>query len=228
MWKRTFDKIVCCASVAVLAALLFTIIVPLIFAQLEVDGIKEEVVIDGKDAPSYDIWQSNIYGHGGNSKPEIHYDVYIFDVQNPMESLNGSKPIVVERGPYAFHEYYNKFDISWSDGGNVVSYRSQRFYVFDEARTGPGLSLSDRVTIPYGTVIGFEYLLQTIPEETQEMIDYQVDSKLNEKLAEIEAAIDKKEQDVIDNPLMPDDMKNQTLAELEALRQLVEVVVQVL
>jgi hypothetical protein len=68
LWKRTFDKIVCCASALVLSSLLFAIIVPLVFHQLEVDGIKEEVVVDGKDAPAYDIWQSG-------DKPEIHYDV---------------------------------------------------------------------------------------------------------------------------------------------------------
>lgn len=221
-WKRTFDKIVCCASVMVLLSLLFAIVVPLVFHKLEVDGIKEEVVIDGKDAPAYDIWQSNLYGHG--DKPEIHYDVYIFDLQNPQATLNGSKPIVTERGPYAFHEYYNKFDISWSDGGNIVSYRSQRFYVFDAARTGAGLSLDDRVTIPYGTVIGFEFLLQEIPEETEQMLDAKLEEVVNGKLAQIEAGIDQKEQEVINDPTINDKVKNATLAELEKMRLLVEVV----
>ena len=50
--------------------------------------------------------QSNYYGSG--DKTAISYKIYIFDVQNVAELLNGSRPVVVEQGPYAFHEYFNK------------------------------------------------------------------------------------------------------------------------
>lgn len=70
---------------------------------------------------------------------------------------------MIEKGPYAYDEYYNKFDIEWSDGGDVVTYNTQRFYVFNAERTAPGLSENDNLTLPYATVIGFQYLLSTIP-----------------------------------------------------------------
>lgn len=93
----------------------------------------------------------------------ISYDVYYFDIQNPEEILQGEKPVVTQVGPYAFKEYFNKFDISWTDDGDTVTYNTQRYYVFDEERTTSGLTLSDKITLPYPSVIGFEYLISEIP-----------------------------------------------------------------
>ncbi|CAF5035783.1 unnamed protein product, partial [Rotaria sp. Silwood1] len=28
--------------------------------------------------------------------------VYVFDLQNPVEFLNGAKPILIERGPFVY------------------------------------------------------------------------------------------------------------------------------
>ena len=99
-----------------------------------------------------------------NQDLAVTYDLYYFDIQNPAEVLQGAKPVVTEVGPYAFREYFNKFDISWSDAGDTVTYNTQRYYVFDPERTDPGLSLQDKITLPYPTVIGFQYLINQIPE----------------------------------------------------------------
>lgn len=219
MWKNRFDSILAFLAFLVLTSLLIGLIIPIVFYRLEVVGIHDSVVIDSKDATSYDIWQSNFYGSG--KKPVIHYDIYIFDLQNPEESLNGSKPIVVEKGPYAFHEYYNKFDIYWKDDGNVVHYKSQRFYVFDAARTGPGLHPDDVVTIPYATVIGFNYLLSTIPAEQQAMLDYVIETQINTKVVEINAQIDAQEEAITNNPNLTQPQKQAQIRQLEAARQLV-------
>jgi len=221
-WKTRFDAMTCCASAMLLISLLVAVIAPLVLHKLVDDGIADAVVIDNRHASSYDIWQSNYYGHG--DKPVINYDVYLFDVQNPHETLNGSKPIVVEKGPYAFFEYYNKFDITWHDDGDVVSYYTQKFYVFNEERTGPGLHLDDQITIPYATVVGFEYLLGTIPASTEEALDQYLEDNVHEIVEGIEETIDQLEQDVIDDPFMDEETKNATLAELELKRALVEAV----
>jgi hypothetical protein len=201
--------------------LLMGIIIPLIFDTLEIAGIRESVVIDGKDAASYDIWQSNFYGHG--DKPVVNYDVYIFDLQNPDDTLNGSKPIVVERGPYAFRSYYNKFDISWSKSGDTVTYSSQKFYVFNPDRTAPGLRLDDEITIPYATAISFETLLSSIPADKQQMLDGVVEGKLNTLVIGIEMQIDAKEAE-INNSTMTQEEKDAALTQLEELRGLLLVV----
>lgn len=110
------------------------IITPLILDQVITLGIRDSVVIDSTSATNYDVWQSNFFGSG--DKSEVHYDVYLFDLQNHDAALSGSKPVVVERGPYAFKKYWNKFDISWSDGGDTVTYTNQVFFQFNPERSG--------------------------------------------------------------------------------------------
>jgi hypothetical protein len=219
IWKNRFDSILSFLAGLMILSLFVGLIIPLVFYRLEVAGIHDSVVISSKDSTSYDIWQSNYYGSG--TKPIIHYDVYIFDLQNPIDALNGSQPVVVEKGPYAFREYYNKFDIYWKDDGNIVHYKSQRFYVFDETRTGPGLQPTDVVTIPYATVVGFNYLLSTIPVESQELLDSLLESKINSKVAEINAQIDAQEAAVNNNPNLTQAQKQAQIRQLEAARQLV-------
>jgi hypothetical protein len=102
---------------------------------------------------------------------QIHYNLYYFDIQNPDDILIGAKPIVAEIGPFAYNEYYYKFDIEWSDGGDTVTYYNQRFYTFDQSRTGPGLTEFTEVTIPYSTVSGFQYILAQVPVAVEDLVD---------------------------------------------------------
>jgi hypothetical protein len=117
-WRSRFHCAVNCAFVFIVITLLFAVIIPPVIVQLEYWGIADEVVIDSRNAPNYDTWQSNFYGKG--KKKLINYDLYIFNVANPMEALNGSKPTLVQMGPYAFYQYYNKFDIKWTHDGDRV------------------------------------------------------------------------------------------------------------
>ena len=89
---------------------------PLVLCSILDSGIRYQVVIDGTSSPSFDIWQTNNYGDG--AKNQITYNIYFFHTQNPEEIVRGERPIVVELGPYAFNEYFYKFDISWSDNGD--------------------------------------------------------------------------------------------------------------
>ena len=82
-------------------------------------------------------------------------------------SYNAAKPVVTEVGPYTFIEYYNKFGIKWYDDGNLVEFTTQTYYIFDESLSNPGLTLNDKITLPYLPAIGFEYLLSSIPMEYQ-------------------------------------------------------------
>ena len=88
--------------------------------------------------------------------------MYYFTVQNPSEILQGAKPIVTQVGPYAYNEFYVKFNISWSDNGDTVTYNTQKYYLFDNNRTGPGLSEQDTLLLPYPTAITFQNLLNGV------------------------------------------------------------------
>lgn len=221
-FKSKFHRIVWISMLLILLCLLFALIVPLIFYTLEIAGIHDEIVIDSEQAPSYNLWQSNFYGHG--EKRDIFYDVYIFDVQNPVSALRGERPILVQRGPYAFMNYFNKFDIKWSHDGDTVQYRLQTFYIFNSERSGPGLQPTDNVTLGYPSALGFEYLLQQIPISAQELLDAALTSKINEKLDAIDEIIQIRIQAVIDNPFMDPVTKNETLTKLYHLDTLINVI----
>lgn len=65
-------------------------------------------------------------------------------------------------GPYAYNEFYIKFNISWSDNGDTVTYNTQKYYLFDSERTGPGLSENDKLLLAYPTAITLQYALNGI------------------------------------------------------------------
>lgn len=85
-------------------------------------------------------------------------------------TYNASRPVVSEVGPYTFSEYYNKFDISWTDDGDTVTYNNQKFYIWDPENSNPGVTLDDKIMLPYLPAVGFEYLLGKIPPSAQAAI----------------------------------------------------------
>jgi len=158
-------------------AFLFAALAPLLLAKLLNDGINEAVVIDSPTAPSYQAWEKNIEGPGSEMGP-ISYDLFFFDVQNPQQILQGGKPIVVERGPYSYREYYRKFDVKFSEGGDVVSYNKQTYYVFDAENSVPGASENDTFTLINPVAVSLQYLLSTIPVNASVLLDAFLQSKL--------------------------------------------------
>ena len=222
-WKSPFDRTLCGLSCCIVFLIVLGTMAPLLVNSLVYSGIRDAVIIDSVDAASYDVWQSNFFGDA-DEPPVINYDVYLFDLQNEHLALNGSRPIVTERGPYAFLEYYNKFDISWTDDGDTVTFSSQKFFVFNPSRTGAGLSLDDEIKIAYPTAIGFQFLFAEIPEELDIALDAYLEDAIDSKLLAIEEAIETEEERIKNNPLLSDEAKNASLAKLEMLDDLVEVV----
>lgn len=101
---------------------------------------------------------------------KLKYNLYYFQVQNMAETLQGQRPKLMQVGPYAYDEYYVKFDIVFSDHGDTVSYNTQKYYIFNQDETGPGLTENDQITLPYAVVIGFEYLLQQVPVAASDLL----------------------------------------------------------
>jgi hypothetical protein len=121
------------------------------------DEINTQVVIDSTSAPNYDAWQTNAHGTGADvsirfqfpypsrynltrtvvlcslsQHIQIKYNLYYFEVQNMEEAISGGRPKLMQVGPYAYKEYYVKFDITWTDDGDTVTYGSQRYYIYDQ------------------------------------------------------------------------------------------------
>jgi len=84
--------------------------------------------------------------------PKLQTSVYIFDVENAKEVLNGGKAKLVEKGPYVYDEYHHKKNVIWNPNG-TVSYENVREYHFNP-RKSKG-SLDDKLTIvnaPAGSI----------------------------------------------------------------------------
>lgn len=131
-------------------------------------------MVDSVDAPNYPMWQTNANGVGFD-KAKITMDLYYFEVQNPQEVLfSKAKPLVSEIGPYSYDEYYNKFDIEWLEDGDSVRYYTQKYYVYNSEKSGPGLTENDTILMPYPTVAGFKYILDAIPPQVNEFVDQEL------------------------------------------------------
>ena len=189
------DSTLCCLVSGALICMFAAIIVPIVLNVLLDLEINEQVVIDGTDAPNYAAWQSNIPQSPGDAPPlSINYKLYYFDTQNPQEVTQGAKPIVVQKGPYAFHEWYNKFDVKFTDNGDTVMYRNQKYYTFNPDGTAPGLSLDDKLTLPYPTFIAFAYLFNELNETTyvkghftaEQLLYHYIEAKIDKLIAQVE------------------------------------------
>jgi hypothetical protein len=110
---------------------------------------------------------------------KLKYNLYYFEVQNMAEALSGQRPKLVQIGPYAYDEYYVKFDISWTDDGDTVSFNTQKYYVYNQEETGPGLLQTDEITIPYAVVVGFEELLAGLPVGANELLEAALEVSLH-------------------------------------------------
>jgi len=170
-------RTICCMHITVFTLLLVTVLMPIMLYAIADSGINTLVVEDSSDAPSYDSWRTNIDGDGADI--DIHYDLYLFDIQNPETSLQGEKMAVVEKGPYSFDKYYRKFDISWSQHGEHVTYTTQNIFFFNEARSGAGLTLEDSLTMVYPTVASFDFALRgfPVPADFADVLSYELIQK---------------------------------------------------
>jgi hypothetical protein len=178
------QRTICCTFVLMVTALLIAVIGPLTLNAIVDAEINSQVVIDSTDAPNYDAWRTNV-----DSENDIDYLLYFFDTQNPGEVLKGAKPAVIEKGPYAFSEYFNKFDITWTDDGDTVQYSSQKYYIFNPEKTGPGLQQSDEITMLWPTVLAFQSLLKTVTPSDNELLDQAIQLKLRQKVASIDSQL---------------------------------------
>lgn len=105
-------------------------------------GLRNAVILNGPNANGYANWQDN-------EKNPLVMELFIFDVANPLEILNGADAILIERGPYVYHERRVNFNESWSDNGGILNYRQYSSYTFipelsvesDEARLVTSLNV---------------------------------------------------------------------------------------
>lgn len=78
----------------------------------------------------------------------VTFKVYLFNVTNPYEVMNGGKPRVQEIGPYVFDEYKTKFGLEDNEEEDTVEYDMKNTWVFRPDLTGD-LTGDEVITIPH-------------------------------------------------------------------------------
>ena len=165
------------------------------------------------DNPNLDAWETNISPSGGSGRQRrrrldgdstvdvsdddgLYYDTYFFNVTNPEAVMDGAKPALQQQGPYANEEFYQKFDVEWSDDQEQVTYNTQKYYVPRPDRSGPGLSTEDELTLVYPTVIGFQFLLDQIDANQTELVQTAIDQELADVYAQVEDGLAKAKAEI--------------------------------
>lgn len=112
---------------------------------VETEVKKATVLKNGTDA--YSAW--------ADPPPPIYMKFYFFNVTNPLEVLDGEKPVVDEIGPYVYREYRPKEDIVFLENGTEVSAVNRKTYVFDSilSKGNPSTDLIRTINIPVVTLL---------------------------------------------------------------------------
>uniref|UniRef100_A0A4Y0BLJ9 Sensory neuron membrane protein 2 n=1 Tax=Anopheles funestus TaxID=62324 RepID=A0A4Y0BLJ9_ANOFN len=96
----------------------------------------------------------------------LDFKVYIFNVTNPYEVMQGRRPKVVEVGPYVYFQYRQKDNIRFSRDRSKVHYSQQQMYVFDPESSYP-LTENDDLTV---LNMHMNSILQIIDNQAKETI----------------------------------------------------------
>lgn len=112
---------------AVLTLISSLTIIPIVEYVLN-SQVQQELVVTGTDSPSFAQWAGNTDEDGLN----VNYNVYMFEVANHEDVLQGAKPELSQVGPYVYNEYFTRHQIKWNADSTEVTYYMQWTYVFDE------------------------------------------------------------------------------------------------
>ena len=80
--------------------------------------------------------------------PPVHpvLNIYMFNLTNPDEFLQGAKPRYQEIGPYVFTDTWEKDNVQWKNGDDSIEYSQLRYFKF---KPGPSKGqLRDEIIIP--------------------------------------------------------------------------------
>lgn len=89
-------------------------------------AIHEELVIK-EGSKAYDMWKA--------TPVPLYLKLYVFNLTNPEEFQNGSKPVLEEVGPYVWREYHEKRNVTFHPN-DTVTYLQQRWWTWDQDASG--------------------------------------------------------------------------------------------
>ncbi|XP_075716853.1 lysosome membrane protein 2 [Rhinoderma darwinii] len=98
---------------------------------------------------------TEVFNDWVNPSPPIYMQFYFFNVTNPLEVLDGEKPVVDEIGPYTYREYRSKEDVEFLENGTEVSAVNPKTYIFepDKSVGNPEVDFIRTINIPIVTLL---------------------------------------------------------------------------
>ncbi|KAL4230682.1 Lysosome membrane protein 2 [Mactra antiquata] len=136
------NRKLCCLGVTLCVGLVLVIIgvvsIP-VSKNIIDDQIKEQINLNNKD--TLKNWDHN--------PTPIYFQIWVWNITNPVEVKQGLKPSLQQSGPYTYSENRQKVDIKFHDN-NTVTYREDKYYSFvREKSVGPESTVFTTVNIPF-------------------------------------------------------------------------------
>ncbi|CAJ0919617.1 unnamed protein product [Ranitomeya imitator] len=98
---------------------------------------------------------TEVFNDWVNPPPPIYMQFYFFNVTNPLEVLDGEKPVVDEIGPYTYREYRPKENVEFLRNGTKVFAVNPKTYIFEPNKSvgDPKVDLIRTINIPIVTLL---------------------------------------------------------------------------
>ncbi|GMH63395.1 hypothetical protein TL16_g03699 [Triparma laevis f. inornata] len=167
---------------AVLTLISSLTIIPIVEYVLN-SQVQQELVVTGTDSPSFAQWAGNTDEDGLN----VNYNVYMFEVANHEDVLQGAKPELSQVGPYVYNEYFTRHQIKWNADSTEVTYYMQWTYVFDEVASHPRSDTNDTVVQANLVAMG----LRTMVQGMDSMIETKIQTWISNQSAVIQPILHK-------------------------------------
>ncbi|KAM6339474.1 scavenger receptor class B member 1 isoform 2-T12 [Alca torda] len=117
--------------------------------------IKEEVVKNVRIDPSsmsFSMWK--------DIPVPFYMSVYIFEVLNPKETLQGAKPVLNQRGPYVYREFRYKTNITFHDNDTVSFLEYRQLFFQPDMSNG---SEEEYIVVPNILMMGAAVMMENLP-----------------------------------------------------------------
>jgi len=131
-----------CVGCAIVFGLLFVVfgILVVIYMESTLNAYINKMLAFSEDSPTYHAWKE--------PPVAIKTKLFFFNLTNPQEFLNGTKPKVVEVGPYVIGEEWERRDIEFHENGTLSSRLKKTLRFIREDSVGPETDVINTLNVP--------------------------------------------------------------------------------
>ena len=109
-------------------------------------------LLDSTNRSCFKEWQDSTPTADGNGTRYLK--LYVFNVTNAAEVVEGAKPQLKEVGPYTYSYGWKRFNLSWSGDRDVIRYQQWQYYVFNRnLSVGPESDTFTTANIPFWGIV---------------------------------------------------------------------------